>query len=213
MDWNAVASQLSDVPRTFQRSGTTYQWLMNAYTAGLLRYTSAADGTNTQLSFQTAVGNWLDVWGNLFNIARNNGEADGVYAKRIQFLLTRGKGTLVAIAQFIQTAENISATVTEQSPGYTIQLGSQSTSFYAQIASDLKYVRPAGVPFLPFQVLRGGLYLGTVDYLGVHKVTGAYLTTPVTPVTPVMSATTNNSTPLLPTTFLTDPTLNPGLAA
>jgi hypothetical protein len=62
-------------------------------------------------------------------------------------------------------------------------------------------------------VLRGGLYLGTINYLGIApSVTGAYLFDPVDEITPDIPATTNNSVPLLPTTYLTDITINPSLA-
>lgn len=215
MDWNAVSAQLADLPSTYKRSGDTYTFLFKSFVMGLLRYTSAADGTTGQLAFPQAIGKWLDTWGQLFNVPRNNDESDRAYATRIQFLLLSGKGPPVSIARYIQIVEGLSATVTEKFPavGYRISMGLQTLAAYAQIISDLKYVRPAGVPFLPLTVLQGGLYLGTINYLGVApRVTGAYLNQPFTTNGIVVPATTNNSRPLLPTTFLTDPFLNPSLA-
>lgn len=225
MDWNAVSHQLDDVPATFKRTGATYAWLFNSFVIGLLRYTSAADGTIRQLTFQNALGTWLDTWGQLFNFRRNNNESDGQYALRIQFLLLSGKGPSIAIEKYIQVVEGLTAIVFEHTAagfeqvngdtevtgiGYQIQIGLQTLTQYSQIVNDLKFVRPAGVPFLPLLVLRGGLYLGTINYLGTApSVTGAYLVDPISEIRVAIPAATNNSVPLLPTTFLTDPTLNP----
>lgn len=215
MDWAAVASQLADVPDTYKRPGDTFTWLFNSYVAGLFRYTSAADGTTEQLDFEQAIGTWLDVWGQLFNFRREDGESDGAYRTRIQFLLLCGKGPPVSIEKYINVVEGLTALVVERFPdcGYEVRIGIQTAARYLQIASNLRYVRPAGVPFLPFLVLRGGLYLGTINYFGVApSVTGAYMTDPTDEITPSIGAATNNSVPLLPTTYLTDITINPSLA-
>lgn len=215
MDWAAVARQLGDVPDTYKRPGDTFTWLFNAYVAGLFRYTSAADGTIAQLTFDQALGNWLDVWGQLFNFRRDDGESDAAYKNRIQFLLLCGKGPPISIEKYIQVVEGLTALVIERFPdfGYQVQIGIQTVAEYLQLAINLKYVRPVGIPFLPFRVLRGGLYLGTINYLTIApRVTGAYLVEPVEEITPSIPATTNNSVPLLPTTYLTDITINPSLA-
>jgi hypothetical protein len=215
MDWNDVQDQLLDLPRTFKRDGPTYQSLVNSITASLMRYTGAVDGTMGQLIFTQAVAKWLDTWGRLFNIMRNDGESDPAYFNRIQFLLVAGRGTPVAMDQYIADVEGVSASVVESLPatGYSIQFRSILTlAGYLQFAENLVNVRPVGVPFLPFMIVRGGLYLGTVNYLGRPKVTGAYFSTGSAGYSPPISATTNNATPLLPTYFLTDPTINPSLA-
>jgi hypothetical protein len=223
MDWNAVAAQLARVPATYKRSGTTFEWLSNSFTMSLLRYSSAADGISAQLVFQNAIGTWLDVWGQLLNVRRKDNEADDDYRIRIQFLLgfppaslgaQGGKGTPISMENYITYIEGVGGRVAEAfpAPGYQIYVGALTAAAYAQLLNDLKYVRPAGVPFEGF-VSSGGTYLDTVNYLGAPKITGAYLLNPFTPAAPPLSATTNNSAPLLPTTFLTDPTINPSLAA
>jgi len=214
MDWNTIVKRLTDLPRGYLRIGPNFQQFQNSLTAGLVLGTSAYTGLTTQLNFDTAAGNWLDVWGQLFNLPRNTDEIDFAYQMRIKLLLRSGKGTAPAIEQYVNsglgyantTAENfskISWTLTFLEPLTVAQ--------YTQVAKNLVNIRPAGIPFLPMYVPSGGLYLDTINYLDAPSVTGAYLINSSAEVNPVISATTLSAQSTLPTTYLIDPTLNPSL--
>jgi hypothetical protein len=215
MDWQAVKTRLDDLPRTFKRLGATYQAFDSSQTTALYRYTSAVDGIMSQLIFKQAVGPWLDVWGRLFDILRNVNESDNAYLNRITSTLLAGRCTPNAILVYLQML-GITATIEEDFVNcafhlqFTVPL---TTAGFQALAQNLAAVRPAGVPFLPFQVLQGGLYVGTIDFLNAPKVTGAYLDAPLKSFTPTIAPSTDNSVPLLPTLWLTDPTLNPGLTS
>lgn len=214
MDFQAVKTRLDDLPMTFTRLGPTYQTFDLSQTASLFRYTGASDGVISQLDFVKAVGPWLDAWGKLFVIPRNINESDDAYQNRIVMTLLAGRCTPNAIIIYMQSL-GIEANLVEDfvNAAYHIQFTKPlTTEAFTALAQNLAAVRPAGVPFLPFQVLQGGLYLGTIDFVDAPKVTGAYLDTPLKSFTPTISASTNNAVPLLPTLFLSDPTLNPGLA-
>lgn len=215
MDWQQVLTQLTDLPRTYLRTGSVFQQWMNSLTEELSRYTTATDALTAQVAFTNAVAAWLDVWGELFGIARNSNESDAAYSQRIMGTLQAEHGPPLAISAFMLLSLGLRTTVTENIPaavGWSLQLGSSTTTPQeATIAQALDFVRPAGVPY-NFNILRGGCFLTTVNYLGRAKVTGAYLTLPYSVVGPNIPANTNNSTPLLPTTFLTDPQINPSLA-
>jgi hypothetical protein len=214
MQFQDVKARLDDLPPTFKRLGPGYQAFDLAQTAALARYTGASDGILNQLNFVQAVGPWLDAWGKLFGIPRNVNESDDTYQNRIVMTLLAGRCTPNAILIYLKTL-GITATLEEDfvNAAYHIQFTSPlTTAGFASLAQNLTAVRPAGVPFLPFQVLQGGLYVGTIDFLDAPKVTGAYLDSPLKSFTPTIALSTNNSVSLLPTLFLTDPTLNPGLA-
>ena len=217
MQFADVLAQLNTLPSTFTRTDPTFASIQAAKAAGLFRYTNASDGITAQVqAFSNAYGVWLDAWGKLFVIPRNANERDDLYMHRISAVLIAGRGTPVAIEQFVFDTTGVTATVTEDlvNCAWSLQLGQPlSAQGFQDLVDNLKFVRPAGVPFLKAQsVQRGGLYAGSVDYTNAPRVTGAYLKTPVqTADTAKLSAYTNNSVPLLPTTFLTDPTINPGL--
>lgn len=215
MQFQDVAARLGDLPPTFKRPGPGFQTIASSQTAALFRYTGASDGVIQQLDFRQAVGPWLDAWGKLFVIPRNTNESDDTYQNRIVMTLLAGRCTPNAILIYLQSL-GINATLVEDfvNAAYHIQFTTALTpAAFNSLAQNLASVRPAGVPFLPFQILQGGLYVGTIDFLNAPKVTGAYLDTPLKSFTPTIAVSTNNSVPLLPTLFLTDPTLNPGLAS
>lgn len=215
MNFAAVKARLDDLPQTYTRLGSTFQAFDSSQTAALFRYTNASDGVINQLNFTQATGPWLDAWGKLFGIPRNVNESDDAYQNRITMTLLAGRCTPNAILIYMQSL-GIDATITEDFVNTSYHIGFTNpltVAGFTALAQNLGSVRPAGVPFLPFDVLQGGLYLGTVDFLNAPKVTGAYLDSPLNGFTPKIAASTNNSVPLLPTLFLTDPTLNPGLAA
>ncbi len=215
MDWSQVQSRLYDLPPTYLRTGNIFSWLQNSYAAGLTFYTQSIDGIAFQYDFAQAQGNWLNTWGALFNMPRQTTETDTTYRNRMQFTLKLGRTTPVAIQLYAQDALGYENTVTENFSTVSWKLTLTSSITQASdlsLANGLNVVRPAGVPFLPIYIPSGGLYLGSINYLGAPSVTGAYLVESTTAVIPAISASTNPAQSPLPTTYLTDPTLNPSLA-
>jgi hypothetical protein len=214
MQWADILARLNDLPDTYLRSGATFNWWQNAQVAGLYKDANAVDGTLSQADFVNAVFSWVDMWGQLNNILRFNNETDAEYITRIQFLATVPGGAPASISEFLSEVESFQAAVSEDFATCSWSLSFQSNvtpTQYDQVASDLAYVRPAGVPF-KFSALSGGLFLGTLNYLKAPRVTGAFLLSPTTSVIPNIPQSTNNALPTLPTVYLTDPILNPSLA-
>lgn len=217
LGYSGVLNQLNALPDTFLRPGATFAMIQAAKAAALFHYTDSSSGLMAQTDFSTAQGVWLDVWGKLFGIPRNNGESDTSYVNRIRTTLSSGRTTPVAIALYMLLIFNLNALITEDLVHCAWAFGLSrplSQSALNALVQNLVYVRPCGVPVtLGASGAGGGMYLGTVNYLGAARVTGAYLESPSAQGNvEVLSAYTNNSVPLLPTTFLSDPTLNPGLA-
>lgn len=214
MEWQAVSDQLYDLPKTYLRSGNTFQWWQNSLTSGLSTFTYSMEGLSEQFDFATSSGNWLSVWGQLFYINRNLDEDDKDYQARITMLLRYGRGTAPAIQQYVNYGLEYSGFVTENLPACSWSLTLSEPLTTAQIltlAQNLTFVRPAGVPCFPIYTTTGGLFLGTINYLGAQAVTGAYLNNPTTGTVPNIGASTNEAQPTLPTTYLTDPFLNGAL--
>ena len=214
MDWQQVLQQVTDLPATFLRSGATFTQWMASFTEEVARYTETSDTLTNQINFNQSVGPWLDTWGRLFGIPRYTNESDAAYSTRITQTLQAYHGPPLAIEAYLEISLGLQSTVYENFPnvGWQIQLGpTAAKGNLATIAQDLNFVRPAGVPYY-FEILQGGCYLTTVNYLDRPKVTGAYLTLPFIDEYPDIPANTNNAIPLLPTNFLTDPVINPSLA-
>lgn len=213
MDFVAVQNAINNLPQTFKRNDTTYQQLVDSLSAALSQMTVAADGTTSQLTFQNASGGWLDVWGNLLGIPRQLNEADVTYFTRISVTITGGAGPVQVMLDWIAVSWNITVIINENLPGLGYQIIFPPTLSNAQInllLTGLAQVRPAGVPFTA-AVTNIGTYLDTVDYFDATQVTGVYMGGGTTPVTLTIPSTSNNSPPLMPELYLTDPTLNPGL--
>ena len=215
MQWADINYQLGDLPDTYKRSGPTYEWVMNSLTAALDRYTSSSNSVVSMANFTNAQGKWLDFWGQLLGgINRINDFTDAEYMTLITNTLLDGKGPPVAILDYVSLIYGIKANITENFPnvGWYLKFGSSfPQSEYNQLALTLGNVRPAGVPFTPFYTISGGLYLGTVNYLGRDRTTGAYIGQPVNSFSFQIPSSTNNVTSSLPTLFLTDTQINPGL--
>lgn len=212
MDFITVQGQLNDLPNTFKRPDQTYLQLIDSMSALLYRFTQGADGTDTQLAFQNAQYGWLDVWGLLMGIPRMQSEAGANYLARIMFEVLAGAGPPAQIQNWIAVVYQVQATVTENFPsiGYTITFQSTVSAAQAQqIVAGLSYVRPAGVPITGVFIVGVGTVLETVNFLAAASVVGAYLGGGLQPVALALGSTTNNATPIIPTLFLTDPTLNP----
>jgi uncharacterized membrane protein len=215
MDFPAVQEQLNDLPPTFTRPNAPYLQLNDAIALALTVYCNAADGTATQLTFGNAQYGWLDVWGLLFGLPRNLNEGDAVYASRIAFQVLAGAGPPGQIENWIQVVYGITATVTENFPavGYTISFaGAVTTAQATQILAGLAYVRPAGVPITGLFAIGSGLIMNTINFFDAAEVIGGYLTDANEAIVVPLASSTNNAVPLLPTLFLTDPTLNPPTA-
>lgn len=214
MDMPAVLGTLNDLPRTFRKTAAPYTQVIDSIAASLAAYTNGTDATGTQISaFGLAVDGWLDVWGLLFGVPRNQQEANSVYATRIARTVLAWVGTLPAIQMWIDWyAPGGSVSENASGLGYVINLPPYMTT--AQIAdflASLDRIRPAGVPFSLTQT-NTGLYLGTEVFLGDARVMGSYLATSPTNGAPDVAATTLSSRPILPALYLEDPYLaEPGL--
>lgn len=215
MNFTAVQYQLNDLPPTFKRPDVPYTQWVDSLTTGLTRMTTGQDGTVAQLLFTAAKYGWLDLWGNLFGLPRRQNEADSSYMARIAYSLVAGGGPPKAIAAWILATWGITVSVTERLPlvGYTITFPPIVTpAQVAAILTDIAHVRPAGIPF-NVTIQSVGTYLNTINFLDAPDVTGAYLGATTSVASGSIYPATNNSPPLLPTLLLTDPLLNPGLAA
>lgn len=215
MNWDDVATVMNSLPGTFRRTGRNYDRWQNSLVSGISRFTLGIDSVSQQDRFDTPpVGKWLDAWGRLFAVPRNNGEADAAYFTRIQKTLVAWRATVVGMEDYLEFALGIQATVEENFPevGWSLLITSLLTA--AQLAAlipNLAFIRPAGVPFKVFG-RRGGLYLSTIDFMFGTMVSGSWLVPGAIFLPLTILPSTNNTVPTLPTTWLTDPTINPSLA-
>lgn len=216
MNYQDVLTQLNRLPSTFLRPGDGFAAIQSARAAALFRYANASDGLVEQLQFSKAVGVWLDTWGKLFGIPRNQQEADGDYQARISATLVAGRATPIAMVLYLKIALGLNATIAEDFTKTVWQLHFDtplSLAQFNQLMANLAYVRPAGVPTISSSSGSGGLFSGTVNYFRAPRVTGAYLEEGAFGLDFTISAYTNNSQSLLPTAYLSDPTINPSLGS
>lgn len=208
MNYQQILSILSDLPGTFQRPGTVYQSILQSFTSACARNTIAIDALISQISLPTANWGWLDAVGNLFGIPRNPYEIDPSYRSRIQATLIAPHVTPTAMENFIQAVLGISVIISENFTNATYQLefsSPVSTQDLQNIVNALIWVRPAGIPFLPIYTVSGGLFLNTVNFFGVKRVSGSYLVQSRTSVDINIAPNTDNPQAMLPTVYLTDP--------
>lgn len=209
MDFPAIEATLNDLPDTFKRTGAPYTQLIDSIASALALYTVSSDATFGQVTaFSSAVNGWLDIWGLLFGVPRDQNQADSVYQTYIQSVLNAWVGTVPAIQRWMNMFAP-GGTVIENSPGYILSFPGVTT--LAQIQSFLRLfnrIRPNGVPF-QIQQAGLGLYLGTEEFLGDGRVVGNYLTSLSSSVGLLLSASTPNAVPLLADVLVNDPTLNP----
>ena len=209
MDLPATLARLNDLPNTFTRQGAPYVQIINAIGAALATFTGAADATAGQVqSFAVALDGWLDVWGLLWGVSRNQGEPNSTYATRIGRTVLAWVGTVPAIQAWLNFYAP-GGTITENvgSLGYSIDFPANMT--LAQIQSflaSLGRIRPAGMPF-SVQQTGFGVFLGAHAFLGIND----YLGAGTLAVAPNLSACTPNATPLLPSLYFDAPILNPSL--
>jgi hypothetical protein len=214
LDLPSVLARLNDLPRTFKREGPPYTLLIDSIGWQLAMFTLAADATSQRvLTFGAAFDGWLDVWGLLWGVPRQQNEANSSYSIRIARTVLAWVGTLPAIQAWLDFYAPGSV-VTENLPavGYVITFPASMT--LAQITTfllSLNRIRPAGVPFTVVQAV-GGITLGTDIFLDTGAPKGAYLSSAVNALALPIGPSTNNTSPLLPTVLFSDPTLNPSLA-
>lgn len=210
MDFLTVLSRLENLPSTFLRDDNTFGAWENSQAFQLSEYTQGVDALALQANFSNSSGNWVDVWGELFGIPRNNNEATSTYKTRISTILQFPISTVFAVEQYSSTFWGQPITVTESTSGvgYTILLPSNiDTSQINTYLDNLAKVRPAGVPFLVSQNLETS-FLNTISYVGSPGWGGAYLGGYSKPVSNQIPQPTINSQPILPTYLLSDPILN-----
>lgn len=210
MDQGAVLARLNDLPSTFTRQGAPYVQIIGAIGAALATFTDAADATEGQVQgFSLALDGWLDVWGLLWGVPRNQGEPNSSYAPRIGRTVLAWVGTVPAIQAWLDMYAP-GGTITENVGGLGYNLSFPAGMTVAQISNfliSLARIRPAGVPFGSQQIgyglfLGAHAFLGTNDYLGAGTQTSSF----------GLPASTANATPLLPSLYFDDPTINPSLA-
>jgi len=204
MNFQAVIAQLTDLPATFQPPGNPYAQFINALASAESLFTSGADATMAQaVSFSGAIDGWIDVWGLLFEVPRNQGEGNIPYATRIAETVLAWVGTLPAIQMWIALfAPGGSVVENASGLGYAITL--PATMTLPQVITflvSLGRIRPAGVPF-SVQQTGTGLYLGAEAFLGAGATIGSYLVNTGTAPTSLLNATTCNAQPLIPDLFL-----------
>lgn len=210
MDFADVQAQLNDLPTTFKRQGAPYGQLMDALSGGLSTFAIGVDGMMQQTAaFQQAQGGWLDVWGLLFLVPRDQGEGDAPYSLRITETVLAWVATIPAIQAWLNLFA-AGGTVGESLPqvGYKVTLpATMSMQDIAEFLENFNRIRPAGVPF-GIQQSTGGLYLGTEAFMSLGRVQGSYLVEPTGSQLLAIAAVTNNARPLIPDLFLTDPAIN-----
>lgn len=215
MDTAAVLYYLNDLPPTFKRRGAGFAQMMASLGTGVSLGTEASDAVLAQIAFDQAQWGWLDFWGQLFGIPRLFQEEDAVYRQRIQTLLLLRGATPVALETFINAVYAVNCTIKEDFTDTAWFLNLSSTIAgvnYDTLASALGTVRPAGVPYTPFQIAVGGCFISSVNFLGGARVPGSWINSSTIAQNFSLSAGTTNSAPLLPSAYLSDPMLNPSLA-
>ncbi len=218
MTYDDVLTQITTLPSTYLRSGAIFEDLMSSFAFSISRYTNSADALQAMLNIETMDYKWLNLIGIITGINRLNNETISQYRTRIQSIIAESQGTPVSILEYLQGI-GINSTYSDYfsgpgvfgTSGYTLDIETPSSN-YNGIAVSLARVRPAGVPFA-FNVLNGGFYVDSINFVEAWDVTGAYLVNPYTNLDYTIPTTTNNNNSLgIPTTFLTDPTINPSLA-
>jgi len=178
MTVDEALQQLLDLPSPFKRTGPNFDMLMHSLLHALRTYTGGLASMQNQTNINNAVRSWLDVWGSMFNLPRQSGEDDPGYLKRIKSTLLCWSSTPAGISKFISDIYDTTVKVTENaSPvSYQIQFNSPlDSTTLKNIATALAYVRPAGIPLMPFQVIQSGPFLTTMEYTGMNYGTGTYL--------------------------------------
>jgi hypothetical protein len=213
MDIAAVLAQLRDLPPTFQPNGNPFTQIQAALAQAEALMTSSADQTFAQVAqFDGAVDGWIDLWGLLFGLPRQDGEGNLPYATRIGETVLANVGSLAAIQVWINLfAPGGSVAVNQSGVGYTINLPPMTKTQAGFFLASLNNIRPAGVPFVVNIATGIAMFLGTETFLGAVQIEGAYLINSLATLFGSIGSTTPSAQPLIPTLFLSDPALNAGV--
>ena len=207
-----VNSQLLDVPPVFKPTGATYQAVISAVLAGLEDLGATTEALAKQLDLLTASASWLDLWGLLVQLPRTTNEGDTQYRARIQATLLGGTATVAGIGAFLSEAFGLSVIIQENftTNSWMVTFSVPLTdSQLTTIALALARIRPAGIPFFPFNVVAGGMYLYTTMFLGMTYAQGAYLEAPTQQFYPNIGPNTNSLLVVLPLSYMNIPTTFP----
>lgn len=215
MNWSDIQAILNSLPGTYRRNGPNYAAWQNSIVVPLERMTTAVDATILNASFLTAQNKWLDSWGQQFGVLRGN-LGDAAYRINITFTLEAWRATPPGIQKYMQDGQGIPCTVAENLPsvGWTLVIQPGYSLTPAQVAAlprQLAFIRPAGVPYA-VTASRGTGFLSTGNFLGASRFLGSWLGDAGSGVALPPLGSTNNTVPTLPTTWLTDPTINPSLS-
>jgi hypothetical protein len=213
VDQPAVLAQINDIPATFRPQGNPYAQIAVALASSVALFTNGADATEAQaIAFSNAIDGWIDVYGLLFGVPRNQNEGNIPYALRISETVLAWVGTLPAMQAWISLFAPGGSVAENPSGGYKITLPASLTAAQATaFIESLGRIRPDGVPFT-VQQSGTGLFLGTEAFLGAGITLGSYLTGGGGAASPPIGATTPSAQPIIPDLFLVDPNLaQPGL--
>lgn len=208
MQVDRIAQQLVDVPPVFKPTGTTYAAVFAAIMAGLEMVGASTESLVQQLDLQTAQARWLDFWGLLLVLPRNPNESDTQYRGRLQATLLGGTSTVAGVGAFLRAAFGYNVLIQENfatssfSITFSIPL---TTGQLNTIAAALARIRPAGIPFFPFNVVAGGMFLQTTFFLGMVNAQGAYLEAPNQQYFPNLGPATDSLIVQLPVSYLNLP--------
>ena len=210
IDFPAVIATLDDLPDTFKRVGPPYTQIIDSLASALSLYTLGSDATFGQVaSFADTVDDWIDIWGLLFGIPRDQNEANAAYKAHIQKVMTAWVGTVPAIQAWMDLFAPGGTVLESQGGGYIMSF--TGVTSLTQIAAFLRLfnrIRPNGVPF-QVQQAGLGLYLNTEEFTADGRVVGNYLTSLSSAIALALGASTPNAVPLLATILIEDPTVNP----
>lgn len=217
MNFTQIQTILNDLPSTFKRAGTNpFLQYIDSITAALTRGGLGSDGMAAEgLNFKVAQYGWLDTWGAIFNVVRQQSQADENYLTQINYTVNVQGGTPVQIIRWFLIVYGIIVSIQENIPnlGYVLTFPpTVGSAQLIQLLTSLAYVRPAGVPFT-VNLEAVGTYLETINFLNAPRVTGAYMSSNAIGSVLGIPSSTNNAPSLLPDLFLVDPTLNPSFAA
>ena len=95
MDWEDVQAVFEALPSTFRRLGPNYDNWQNSLVAGISRMTLGMESVSEQANFAgPPVGKWMDAWGRLLGVPRNNDETDAAYFNRVKATMTVQRTTI-----------------------------------------------------------------------------------------------------------------------
>jgi hypothetical protein len=156
-------------PSVLTTSGPNLNNIVGAIVLTSGSYTTGWETYTQNMSLSPSSGAFLDTIGAFFGIPRSSIETDAFYAAKLRSALSSKFGSPDGIINFLQQVYGVSVLYQETAspPSYTLVFPTfPNEAFLNTVLENLKYVRPAGVPFfiaIPTSVPSVGLnlYLGT----------------------------------------------------